>query len=235
MATRSRSSVRVRRSRSVSKSARKMGTKSPRKMRSKSPRKMRSKSPRKTASRRMSRRTRRSSSKMSEYQKWLKAHAAEITAAWKATGSKKIGDRAKIAKKMAMEAGVQTKPKSAKAPKRVRGTMTRRRRASGLRKFKAGAMSQTAEQKLRALLSRSPTAYTFSKGGSRVVRKRAGKKVMKLRKTKSPRKPRSPTKYNMFIKQRKAEINAEVARRGMKGMKGAFLKVASEMFKASGF
>jgi hypothetical protein len=234
MATRSRSSVRVRRSRSVSKmsrskSPRKMRSKSPRKMASKSPRKMRSKSPRKMRStRRMARGTRKTrSAPKTEYQKWLKAHAAEITAAWKATGSKKIGDRAKLAKKMAMEAGVSTKPKTRMAK---RGTMTRRRRASAVRKFKAGGLSQSAEQKLRALFSRSPSKYTLTKRGSRVMKKRSAKKV---KKTRGPKRPAN--KRAMFFHDRKAEINAEVARRGMKGVRGAFIKVGSEMAKASGY
>jgi hypothetical protein len=223
MVSRSRSSVRVRRSRSVGKMSR---SKSPRKMRSKSPRKMRSKSPRKTLSRRLARGSRKTrSAPKTEYAKWLKAHAAEITAAWKATGSKKIGDRAKLAKKMAMEAGVSTKPKTRMAK---RGTMTRRRRVSAVRKFKAGTVSQSAEQKLRALFSRSPSKYTLNKRGTRVMKRRSVKKVKKVRKT------RPPTKRGMFMKQHADQIRAEVARRGMKGGP-AFLMVGNEMAKASGY
>jgi len=226
MATRSRSSVRAQKSRSVGRKSRSpMRSKSPRKMRSKSPRKMRS-------TRRMKKTGTRKSAPKSEYQKYVKAHKAEITAAVKAAGHSGkgfIGHFTKMAKKMAMEAGVQMKMKG-KAMKR--GTMTRRRRASGLRKFKAGSMSQSAEQKLRALFSRSPSKYTLTKRGSRVMKKRSAKKVKGMKKT---RKSRAPTQRNLFFKNRKAEINAEVARRGMKGVRGAFIKVGSEMAKASGY
>ena len=238
MVTRSRSSVRVR-SRSVarkmrSKSPRK--TRSPRKMRSKSPRKMRSKSPRKTRSAKKT-----GSRKMSPFQKYVKEHKAQITAAVKAaghTGKNFIKYFTKTAKKMAMEAGVKTKsasPKMRKSRKAKTASPMRRRKASALRKMKAGGLSQSAEQKLRALFSRTPTRYSLSKKGSRVVRKRrASRKAPKLTKSGKVRKTRKLSAYNVWLKQHKAQVKAEVMRRGMQG-EGikAYAKVGYEMYKAS--
>lgn len=233
MVSRSRSSVRVRPSsvarKMRSKSPRK--TRSPRKMRSKSPRKMRSKSPRKARSAKKT-----GTRKMSPYKAWVKEHKAEITAAVKAaghTGKNFIKYYAKTAKKMAMEAGVKTKSASPKMRKAKTASPMRRRKASALRKMKAGGLSQTAEQKLRALFSRTPTRYSLSKKGSRVVRKRrSSRKAPKLTKSGKVRKTRKMTARNMWFKQHAAQIKAEVARRGLSGI-GAYGKVGAEMYKAS--
>lgn len=244
MVSRSRSSVRMRRSKSV---ARKAATprKSPvrKATRSKSPaRKMRSKSPaRKTArlsrrsalKRTTSRRKTAAAKPKTEYQKWKAAHKDEITAKVKAmghTGKNFVGHFSKVAKQMAKEAGVMMKPKA-----RV-GSTVRRQRVSAFRKMKAGGLSQSAEQKLRALFSRSPSRYTLRAGkkGTRVALKRRTTKKQKLTKTGKARKTRQPTARNLWFKQHAAEIKAEVMRRGLAGSGiAAYGKVGSEMYKAS--
>jgi hypothetical protein len=195
-------------------------------MRSKSPRKTRSAGKRKSGSR-----------TLSAYQKWVKAHKAQITAAVKAaghTGKNFIKYYAKTAKKMAMEAGVQMKPKSPKMRKAKTASPKRRARVSALRKLKAG-VSQSAEQKLRALFSRTPSRYALSKKGSRVVRKRrASRKAPKLTKSGKVRKTRKLSAYNLWFKQHKAQVAAEVERRGMKGQGiKPYAIVGYEMYKAS--
>jgi hypothetical protein len=193
-------------------------------MRSKSPRKSRSAGKRKSGSR-----------TMTEYQKFLKSHKAQITAAVKAaghTGKNFIKYYAKTAKKMAMEAGVQMKAKSPKMRKAKTASPKRRAKVSALRKLKAG-VSQSAEQKLRALFSRTPSRYSLSKKGSRVVRKRrASRKAPKLTKSGKVRKARKMTARNMWFKQHASQIKAEVMRRGLTGI-GAYGKVGAEMYKAS--
>jgi len=235
--SRSRSRSASRKTRSASRKTRSVSRRSSRRtMRSKSPRKMRSKSPR--MSRRMSRRSRRSGSRksrtLSEYQKWVKAHKAQITAAVKAaghTGKNFIKYYAKTAKKMAMEAGVQTKPKAPGMRKRT--SSMRKRRVSAVRRMRMGGMSQSAEQKLRALFSRTPSRYTLTKRGSRAVLRRTRKgKAPKMTKSGKPRRSRPASARNMWIKQHAGEIRAEVARSGMAG-RGAFMTVANQMYKAS--
>ena len=234
MATRSRSVAR--RSRSVSRKSRASSKTMRRvkKSKSKSPkRRMRSKSSKRASSKRVKKT--RVARATTEYQKWIKAHKAEITAEVKRrghTGKSFIKFYSKIAKEMAAAAGV--KKQSAKRMGRKKMTSTRRKaRLSGLRKMRAGPVSQSAEQTLRALFSRSPSRYSVTKSGKKVVMKRRSRKMRKLTKSGKPRASRKPTMRNMWIQTHKGQINAEVARRGMKGVKGAFMKVANEMIKAS--
>jgi hypothetical protein len=255
MVSRSRSSVRMRsrsvarksrspmRSKSPRKSkspARKMRSKSPRKSmrKSKSPRKsmrkMRSKSPRRLSARKSVRKAVRKSPK-TEFAKWRAAHRAEINAEMKArghTGKGSIKFYTKVAKDLAAKAGVKV---GGGSRKKATSAM-RRTKVSALRKLRTPGISQSAEQKLRALFSRSPSRYTISKKGTRVMKKRSMRKMKspKLTKTGKMRKTRAMTPRNMFFKQHKAEIAAEVMRRGMTGKRGATLIVGNEMAKASG-
>jgi hypothetical protein len=166
-----------------------------------------------------------------EYRKFVDAHKAEITAKVRAMGYKGksfVGHFSKVAKQMALEAGVVMKPKT-----RMGSTM-RRQKVSAFRKLKAGGLSQSAEQKLRALFSRSPSRLTVRAGkkGTRVVMKRKSTRKQKLTKTGKVRKSRQPTARNLWFKQHKAQIKAEVMRRGLSGI-GAYGKVGNEMYKAS--
>ncbi len=259
MVSRSRSSVRMSRPKSVARKsrsparksrsparksrspARKSMRKTMRKMRSKSPRKLTRKTRRlsgrkgsRSGSRKSTRKSAGAAKPKTEFQKFRAAHKAEITAKVKAmgyTGRKFIGQFSKMLKQMAADAGVGRKMK---APKM--SSTRRRARVSAVRKMKAGVspLSQSAEQKLRALFSRSPSRYTLRAGkkGTRVALKRKSRKAPKLTKSGKPRATRRPTARNLWIKEHKAAINAELARRGMKGGP-AFLKVANEMMKAS--
>lgn len=240
MVSRSRSSVRMRRSKSASRKTSmtrksKSPRRSPRKMASKSPRRMTGRlSPRRTALKRTASRktkTPRATKPKTELQKWKAAHKDEITAKVRAmghTGKDFIKHYAKVASQMAAEAGVMTKPKARM------GTAMRRQRVSAFRKMKAGGLSQSAEQKLRALFSRSPSRYTLRAGkkGTRVALKRRTTKKAKMTKSGKVRKTRKMTTRNMWFKQHAADIKAEVMRRGLKGI-GAYGKVGAEMFKAS--
>ncbi len=244
MVSRSRSSSRMTRSKPVARKSKSPASKSSspaRKMRSKSPRKMTRRLSARKGSRKMSPRGSRKMSRASrpktDLQKWKSDHKDEITAKVKSmghTGNDFIKYYAKVAKQMAADAGLVAMGK--KAPKMPKTSTVRRARVSAMRKMKAGGLSQSAEQKLRALFSRSPSRYTLRAGkkGTRVVLKRRSRKTPKLTKSGKVRKTPKPNAYNLWFKQHAAQVSAEVARRGMAGQGiKAYGLVGHEMYKAS--
>ena len=203
MDTRSRSSVRSRSPRSSS--PKKMS--SPRKTRSVS--RKRAASPRKTRS--VSRK--RSGKKvMSPFNKFWHDNKAAVNAAAKQTGEKPIS----VAHRMAKAAGVTSM--AVRKPTTSRTRVVRGRRAALKVLRGSPAPSQTVEQKLRALFSRSPSRY------SAAGRRKASPKMRKMRvkKTRSASsKPRVMSEYQKMMKKHAAEIADRAKATGEKYMTAA--------------
>jgi hypothetical protein len=217
MDTRSRSRSRSRspRSSSPKKMSSPRKTRSVSRKRAASPRKTRSVSRRRATSPRKSRsvsRRRASSPRkgkkaMTPFQKFWHQNKAAVAAAAKASGEKAIV----VAHRMAKAAGVESKKPRKATSSRVRVARGRR---SALRVLRGKPTpSQSVEQKLRALFSRSPSRY------SAAGRRKASPKMRKMRVKKTRRvssKPRAMTAYSKMLAQHKAEIAARAKATGEK-------------------
>ena len=149
---------------------------------------------------------------MSPFNKFWHDNTAAVNAAAKQTGEKPIS----VAHRMAKAAGVTSM--AVRKPTTSRTRVVRGRRAA-LKVLRASpAPSQTVEQKLRALFSRSPSRY------SAAGRRKASPKMRKLRVKKSrsaSSKPRVMSEYQKMMKKHAAEIADRAKATGEKYMTAA--------------